>query len=85
MAIGAASGGAAGALTDYGIDDKFMKGLGDKLEPGGAALFVLVRSSTPDKVLPRVSGYGGEILHTSLSEEAEETLRDSISAHAAQS
>jgi len=84
MAIGAASGGAAGSLSDYGIDDKFMKGLGEKLEPGGAALFVLVQSATPDKVLPRISQYGGEVLHTSLSTEAEETLREALSegAHA---
>jgi uncharacterized membrane protein len=78
MAVGAAAGGASGSLVDYGIDDKFMKDLGTRLETGGAALFVLVRSSTPDKVLPRVSQYGGEVLHTSLSTEAEETLRDAL-------
>jgi uncharacterized membrane protein len=78
MAIGAASGGAAGALADYGIDDKFMKELGNKLHPGGAGLFVLVRKSTPDKVLPRVSQYGGEVLHTSLSTESEEMLREAL-------
>jgi uncharacterized membrane protein len=78
MAVGAAAGGATGALVDYGVDDKFMKDLGSKLEPGGAALFVLVRSSTPDKVLPRISQYGGEVLHTSLSAESEETLREAL-------
>jgi uncharacterized membrane protein len=83
MAIGAASGGAAGALADYGIDDKFMKELGTRLEPGSAALFVLVRSSTPDKVLPRVYEFGGEVLHTSLSTEAEETLRETLAEGAA--
>jgi uncharacterized membrane protein len=55
-----------------------MKELGNRLEPGGAALFVLVRSSTPDKVLPRVSHFGGEVLHTSLSHEAESTLQDAL-------
>ena len=78
MAVGAAAGGAAGAMQDYGVDDKFMKDLGDRLEPGGAALFVLVRSSTPDKVLPRISQYGGEVLHTSLTTEAEQTLQDAL-------
>lgn len=78
MAVGAAAGGASGALADVGVDDKFMKELGSKLQPGGAALFVLVRRSTPDKVLPRVSQYGGEVLHTSLSEDAENTLRDAL-------
>src|SRR4051812_4469537 len=47
MAIGAASGAAGGALADVGVDDKFMKELGGKLEPGSAALIVLVRRSTP--------------------------------------
>jgi uncharacterized membrane protein len=83
MAVGAAAGGAAGALTDYGIDDKFMKELSDRLEPGAAALFVLVRSSTPDKVLPRVSEYGGEVIHTSLSNEAEKTLQEALAKGAA--
>ena len=78
MAIGGATGAAAGAMSDVGVDDKFMKSLGDKLQPGGAALFVLVRSSTPDKVLPRVSQYGGDVIHTSLSEDAEETLQEAL-------
>src|SRR3954465_14629327 len=51
MAIGAAAGGAAGRGPRVGINDKFMKDLGAKLVPGSAALIVLVRSSTPDKVL----------------------------------
>jgi uncharacterized membrane protein len=77
-AIGGATGAATGALTDVGVDDKFMKELGEKLKPGGAALFVLVRRSTPDKVLPRISQYGGDVIHSSLSQEAEETLREAL-------
>jgi uncharacterized membrane protein len=83
MAVGAAAGGASGALVDYGIDDNFMKDLGNRLQPGGAALFVLVQQSTPDKVLPRVSQYGGEVLHTSLSDEAEQTLQEALAEGAA--
>lgn len=82
-AIGGATGAAAGAMTDVGVDDKFMKSLGEKLQPGGAALFVLVRESTPDKVIPRISQYGGEVIHTSLSAEAEETLQEALRHHAA--
>ena len=84
MAIGAASGAAAGAMTDYGIDDKFMKELGEKMPSGGAVLFVLVRQSTPDKVLPRVSQFGGEVVHTSLDSETEQVLQDALNegAHA---
>ena len=81
-AIGGATGAAAGAATDVGVDDNFMKDLGAKLQPGGAAVFVLVRQSTPDKVLPRISQYGGEVIHSSLSQDAEETLQEALRDHA---
>jgi uncharacterized membrane protein len=78
MAVGAAVGGAGGALADIGVDDEFMKELGTKLEAGGAAVIVLVRKSTPDKVLPRIQEYGGHVLRTSLSGEAEDSLRAAL-------
>jgi uncharacterized membrane protein len=78
MAVGAAAGGAAGKLTDVGVDDSFMKELGAKLGEGGAAVVVLVRRSTPDKVLPRIKEYGGHVVQTSLTEEAEESLRTAL-------
>ena len=83
MAVGAASGGAAGALTDIGVDDKFMKQLAEELQPGAAAIFVLVRESTPDKVLPRISPFGGTVMHSSLSNDAEAQLRDALAGRAA--
>ena len=52
MAVGAATGAATGAMSDYGVDDKFMKELGAQLEPGGAAVILLVRKVSVDKVLP---------------------------------
>ena len=69
LAIGAASGAAAGALSDHGIDDKFMKELGNKLPEGGAAVFVLVREATADKVVPEISRFGGHVIQSSLSNE----------------
>jgi uncharacterized membrane protein len=83
MAIGAAAGGAAGALTDVGIEDKFMKKLGRSLTPGGAALILLVRKVTPDKVLPHVQRYGGEVIQTSLDDETEARLREALAPEAA--
>ena len=75
MAVGAATGAATGALADVGVDDNFMKDLGTKLQPGGAAVIVLVHRSTPDKVLPEIAPFGGEVIHTSLDNDAEERLR----------
>jgi uncharacterized membrane protein len=80
IAVGAATGAAAGALTDVGIDDDFMRELGEKLGPGNAAVFVLVHRSTPDKVLPEIAPFGGEVIQTSLDDEAEERLRHALAA-----
>jgi len=82
MAVGAAAGAAGGSMTDVGVDDSFMRELGEKLQPGGAALFLLVTRVTPDKVLPQITPYGGEVLQTSLSQEAENHLREAIEADA---
>jgi uncharacterized membrane protein len=82
-ALGAATGAAVGSSVDVGVDDNFMRQVGAELTPGKAALFVLVVSSTPEKVLPEVAPYGGHIITTSLSPEAEANLREA--AQAAQS
>lgn len=83
MAVGAAAGGASGAMVDTGVDDRFMKDLGQKLTPGSAALIVLVNKVTPDKVLPEIQQYGGEVLQTSLDDEAETRLREALQASGA--
>jgi uncharacterized membrane protein len=78
MAVGAAAGGAAGALTDVGVDDAFLKDLGTNLEPGGAALIILVHRATPDKVLPEIQKFGGKVIQSSLSDEAEANLQQAL-------
>jgi uncharacterized membrane protein len=83
MAIGAASGAAAGSAGDYGVDDKFMKELGDKLDPGAAAVFVLVKEATRDKVVPEISKYGGHVLQSSLSTEQETALQEALDSRGA--
>lgn len=82
-AVGAATGAIAGGAVDVGADDTFMRQVGEQLSPGKAALFVLVVSSTPDKVLPEVAPFGGTILTTNLSAEAEANLREAAQAAAA--
>jgi uncharacterized membrane protein len=83
MAIGAASGAAAGAMTDYGVDDNFLKELGERLEPGNAAVLVLVREATRDKALPEISKYGGHVIQSSLSNEQEAALQEMLDKRAA--
>jgi uncharacterized membrane protein len=79
MAIGAASGAAGGAMSDYGVDDNFMKDLGAALEPGGAAVIFLVRRVSADKVLPQIK-ISGKIIQTSLDNETEEQLAGALAA-----
>ena len=80
MAIGATAGAASGALGDVGINDNFMKDLAATLHPGSSALFVLVRKSTPDKVLEELAGTGGKVLKSSLSHDDEAKLQAALSA-----
>lgn len=80
-AVGAATGALGGALTDIGVDDNFMKELGETLKPETSALFILVKKVTPDKVLDEVSKYGGTILRTSLSKDDEEQLQAVLNTH----
>jgi uncharacterized membrane protein len=79
MAIGAASGAAAGALSDAGVDDKFMKSLGENLQPGGAAVIALVRQANTERILSEIK-IPGEVIQTSLSSDSEEALRDALAA-----
>jgi uncharacterized membrane protein len=80
LAMGATAGAVSGALTDVGIDDKFMKDLATTMQPGSSALFVLARRATPDKVLEELQGTGGTILQTSLSHDDEAKLQAALSA-----
>ena len=78
MAIGAATGAVAGKVSDTGVNDDFMKQLGAKLPAGGAALVFLGRAGAPEKVLERISKYGGEVVQSSLDTEQEERLRSAL-------
>jgi uncharacterized membrane protein len=76
-AVGAGAGAISGSLTDIGINDSFMKELGENLSPGTTALFVLLRKATPDKFLAGLQAFTGraKVLQSSLSKDREEDLR----------
>jgi uncharacterized membrane protein len=78
VALGAASGALGGALSDFGINDNFMKELAASIQPGNAALFVLIKNMTADKVLKEIQDAGGTVLKTSLDESKEQVLRDAL-------
>ena len=82
-AIGAASGAIGGALTDLGINDKFMKEIAEAIHPGEAALFLLIRNMTADKVMDDLRGAGGQIMRTSFDHDKEAALAAALAGSAA--
>lgn len=78
VAVGASAGAVSGALSDVGINDKFMKDLGEKMQSGHSLLFILFRKVTADKALEELKGTGGTIIQTSLVHDDEERLRRAI-------
>lgn len=80
LAIGAATGALMGKISDYGIDDKFIKKVSEKVKPGTSALFLLVHGGQKEKVVAALKPFGGELIQSSLSPEQETELRTSLAA-----
>lgn len=78
LAIGASAGAISGALSDVGIDDTMLKKLAETLKPNTAALCVLIRQMTADKVLEEIKPFGGTVLQSNLSHEDESKLRAAL-------
>jgi uncharacterized membrane protein len=78
LAIGAGLGALMGKVTKSGIDKAFQEQVRDLLKPGTSALFLMVEKVTPDKAVEALSKYGGTVLKTSLSKDAEKELQDAL-------
>ncbi len=76
-AVGAGAGALSGKFSDIGIDDNFMKELGESFNAGSSALCVLFRKVTPDKVMEglKSKGFKGKVLKTSLNVDKEDALK----------
>ena len=74
LAVGAASGALAGKLADVGINDDTIKQIGEQLQQGRAAVFVLARPATTDRVIEAIKPFNPTVIQTSLSHDREEEL-----------
>ena len=77
-ALGAASGALGGKLADLGINDEFMRQAARTLQSGNAALFLLIRKMTTNKVLAALRGAGGTVMRSSFDETKEEALQAAL-------
>lgn len=80
LAVGAITGAISGKLSDYGIDDDFIKEVGETVEPGHSALFLMITDWTEDKVMDELKGFDASVIRTSLSKEDEEKLKAAFGA-----
>lgn len=78
MAIGAVTGALSGKFADFGINDEFIKEVSDTIEPGHSALFLLVRDSQSERVVPELESLAPTVLQTNLSPEQEDRLREAF-------
>jgi uncharacterized membrane protein len=78
LAIGAGLGALMGKVTKSFIDQAFQEQVRGLLKPGTSALFLMVEKVTPDKAVEALSKYGGTVLKTSLSKDAEKELQESL-------
>jgi uncharacterized membrane protein len=74
LAIGAGTGALAGKLTDVGINDDTIRQIGQQLQQGKAAVFLLARSATADRVIEAIKSFHPTVIQTSLSHDREEEL-----------
>jgi uncharacterized membrane protein len=78
LAVGAATGAVAGKLTDVGINDDMIKQIGQQLQQGKAAVFVLARSATVDRVIEALKPYSPTVIQTNLTKDREEELVEAL-------
>jgi uncharacterized membrane protein len=78
LAVGAAFGTLFGAIERAGINKQFQREVRDMVRPGTSALFLIVDKVTPDKAIEALGRFGGRVLKTSLSREAEHELQEAL-------
>ncbi|SCX62366.1 DUF1269 domain-containing protein [Nitrosospira sp. Nsp1] len=82
-AIGTGAGALSGSLSDYGINDDFIKSLANTIPNNSSALFILVRKAQPEKVMAELVGVTGKVLRTSLSPDQERKLQEALAGSTA--
>src|SRR4051812_20744299 len=78
MAVGAGLGALMGKVEKTGVDKDFQQQVRDMVTPGTSALFLVVEKITPDKAIEGLSRFGGTVLKSSLSKDAERELQDAL-------
>ncbi|MDT4979117.1 MAG: hypothetical protein QOG07_996 [Pseudonocardiales bacterium] len=81
VAVGAGIGAVMGLIEKSGIDKEFQNRVRDALQPGTSALFIIAEEVTLDRAVDALAKYGGTVIKTSLSRDAEKQLQEALSGH----
>ena len=76
--VGVAGGALVGRIADLGVDGKFVKEVGEQIEPGSSALFVLVHDANPTAAMAIFREHKGTVLQTTLPSDIEDNLRKAM-------
>ncbi len=72
--IGGVGGILWGLFSDIGIEDDFMKSVGEHLVPGSSAIFVLAPADLKEAVIRELETFGGKVFETDVPDRAHEAL-----------
>jgi uncharacterized membrane protein len=78
IALGALGGALVGKSIEPGVDQGFVRDVTAGLKPGGSALFLMFHGADQDAALAALRPFQGTLYHTTLSPEAEESLRHAL-------
>ena len=77
--LGAGGGALAAQGLDLGLDDDFLKQIGEKLEPGSSAIVATVEFTDIEVSMEALDQFeGGTILHATLAPEIIEQLSAAV-------
>jgi uncharacterized membrane protein len=81
--FGAAAGAFAGGLSDFGVEDDFVRRVRDAVTPGTSAVFVIGSSDSVDAIAAALDLDGIELIRSGLSHEQAQHLRDALGEESA--
>ena len=77
--LGAAGGALAGHGIDMGLDDEYLRSVGENLGPGASAIVALVAFERVEMAMAELDKFeGGTILRHTLSDEVYRQLSDAV-------
>jgi uncharacterized membrane protein len=81
-AVGAGGGALLAKLIDLGLDDKWVKEVGQWLDPGTSALLLLVEADVRPAVLRELGRYEGRVLYCTFPDAVRLELERALSEQA---